>query len=403
MILDKEKTLVQSSFLTRKKEGKKFKLTHMISGRQFVVDEKTIEVLDYFSDPQLVKSEELSEGMKSSLSVMLSSGMLIDVESETKETFDSNLKNDSLFGFKQYEDTEKENKVVFLGVPYGGGNNYSDETGKFPYLFREYLTKHGLLLKPNAEPNYHFLGNNAEVYNLDDLIKNEKVRDAGDVFIHHYESRYDIYKKIEFLFGKLVRNNKVPFAIGGDHSISYPIISSMTTRYPNFNVLHFDAHTDIYCNQFQGILDNNGLHHHGNFVTKCLELENLNTYYQFGIRGINNAFHKNTDPKLKVFWSDQIKDVLKHDKPLEIPDDEYYYITFDIDVLDPCIAPGTATPLPGGFSFEEMLQLFKKIGLENKKIIGVDFVEVNKEKDPNGLTMSLSAQIILNLLNYIKL
>jgi len=403
MYNNQEVTLVRSSFLRKQREDEqKYKLIHLVSGRQFSVDEDTINVLDYFKNPKVIKDGDLSANMKASIEYMVKSGLLIHAEELATETYHRTSKSHALFGFRQYEELDQENQVVFIGVPFGGGNHASSGTGRFPGFLREYLHKHNLRLSANANPDYHFLGNNREIHQLETLVKEEKVRDAGDIFIHHFEPKREVYDKIKHLSGKVIQNNKVPFSIGGDHSISYPIIASIAERYESFNVLHFDAHTDVYDSYYQSILDNNGLHHHGNFVSKCLELDNLKKYYQFGIRGINNAFHRTNSDKLEVYWADYLKSILYTLEEIDLPEDEYYYITFDIDVLDPCVAPGTATPIPNGFSFSEVIQLFRKLKLQNKKIIGIDFVEVNKEKDPLEMTMSLSAQLILNLLNFIK-
>jgi len=86
-----------------------------------------------------------------------------------------------------------------------------------------------------------------------------------------------------------------------------------------------------------------------------------------------------------------------------LPEDQNYYLSFDIDVLDPSIAPGTATPMPNGLTFEEVMRLFERLELQNKRIVGLDFVEVNVERDSYDLTISMAAQLILNMLNFIKI
>ncbi len=398
-----EQTLVKSSFLrTTQAEDESFKIAHIISGRQFVVDQATVEVLDYFKEPQLVKEEELSTDMSKSLKYMIKGGMLVELDKQLQETYHLKLSNNTLYGFKEYNAGVKEQQVVFIGVPFGSGNPSSSYPKYFPEHLRRYISNHNLKLNGKSKPNYQFLGNNGEIHHLENLIKEQKVRDAGDIFIHHYESRKEVYSKIEHLIEQISFNNKIPFSIGGDHSISYPIISALAKNNEKFNVLHFDAHTDIYSSSYEKILDKNGLHHHGNFVSKCLELPQLNKYYQFGIRGINNAFHKDEDPKLEVYWAGQLKSMLKSGAQIELPEDEKYYITFDIDVMDPSVAPGTATPIPGGFFYEEALELFERLGLKNKNIIGIDFVEVNKQHDIQNLTTALATQLILNLLNCVK-
>ena len=222
--------------------------------------------------------------------------------------------------------------------------------------------------------------------------------DAGNIYVHHYESRKNIYEKIELISNEFFQNKDIPFFIGGDHSITYPIIKSACKNYQNVNILHFDAHTDTYNSLYNNILDNNQLHHHGNFVNKVLELENVEKYYQFGVRGIINSTELE-NKKIIPYWAHTLKESIKQ---IELSEDENYYITFDIDVLDPSFAPGTATPVPMGLSVFDIHNLFDHL-LKNKKIIGIDFVEVNPSKDINSTTLNLAIELIFKLLSFIKL
>ena len=149
---------------------------------------------------------------------------------------------------------------------------------------------------------------------------------------------------------------------------------------------------------YNNILDKNQLHHHGNFVNKVLELENVVKYYQFGIRGIINSTGFE-NKKIILYWAHTLKENINQ---IELPENEYYYITFDIDVIDPSFAPGTATPVPMGLSVFDIHNLFNHL-LKNKKIIGIDFVEINPSKDINSTTLNLAIELIFKLLSFIKL
>lgn len=399
-----DSTLVRSGFIRIQKErNDEYKVTHLVTGKQFKVSQSTIDVLSYFKEPKHLKGIEISPKMLSSLEFLIHKGILVDFHQPIKDTFKTTLPHTNLFGFDEYNAHNNQQSIVMVGVPFGGGNASSSETRRFPTTFRNFAQSYNLRFTDRDKINYRFLGNgNDKPIYLGEHIQQKTIQDGGDVFVHYYESRSDVYKKIELIFGDLFAKGHIPFAVGGDHSISYPIIKSAATHVPSFSVLHFDAHTDVYSSAFETILEDKGLHHHGNFVSHCLRLESLNQYYQFGIRGVNNAFHQDESPKLKIAWIDEVRQFLNGQLEIVLPSDEFYYITFDIDVLDPSIAPGTATPVPNGLTFSEILALFQKLKLHEKKIIGLDIVEVNPKSDPNNITISIATQIITNLLNIVS-
>lgn len=103
--------------------------------------------------------------------------------------------------------------------------------------------------------------------------------------------------------------------------------------------------------------------------------------------------------KIIQFWTDSIRN---NTELIDLPKKENYYVTFDIDILDHSFAPGTATPVPNGLSILDIYKLFEQL-LKNKNIIGIDFVEVNPDKDINNITMSLATELIFRMLSYIKI
>jgi agmatinase len=278
----------------------------------------------------------------------------------------------------------------------------SRDTYKFPDYLRAFLDRK-LKFSRTRKINPKILGCDVSMKKLDALIQNNALSDAGNVYVHGFETRRDIYQKISAIANEILERGHIPFTIGGDHSISYPLIRSVALNHESFNVIHFDAHTDVYSSSFDEILELNGLHHHGNFVSHCVQLPQLKKYYQFGIRGFSNAFTENIPDKVKSYWTQDVKAIIAGEKSIRLPKNEKYYLTFDIDVLDPLIAPGTGTPEPNGLWFDDIINLFKKLNLNNKNIIGIDFVEVNPTRDNNNVTTLIATQIILNLLNCIKL
>lgn len=397
-----EKTLVKSSFLKIQARKEGFNVLHLVSGRQFDVCKATIGVVEHFKRPREIKLDELNPSMHQSIQRLISCGILVDTAQANQETSTTHIPNKTLFKVPAFDPSSSGSKFTLIGIPFGGGNAESSETRKFPHTLRAFAEAYSLNLNQPQRINYNFLGNAGQQIHLDEWIKTQKLADAGDIFIHHFESRSEIYEKITNIFGSIFEKGHRTFGIGGDHSITYPIIKAAAQHHKAFSVLHFDAHTDLYSSSYEPILNGNGLHHHGNFVEKCLMLPQLNTYYQFGIRGVNNIFHQDAHPKLKIMWADEVKRKLRLNLIDALPHDQSYYITFDIDVLDPSVAPGTATPVPNGLFFEEILQLFNDLKIAERNIIGVDFVEVNPKYDAHNVTVSLASQLIINFLNLIK-
>jgi agmatinase len=140
----------------------------------------------------------------------------------------------------------------------------------------------------------------------------------------------------------------------------------------------------------------------------CLELPQLERVYHFGVRGLSNRFSASSD-KQRILWLEDIRTFLATQKPSGVwaelagePDDCYYYITLDIDVLDPAVAPGTATPVINGLNLNELVTLFRRL-LPNKRIIGLDLVELDPTLDHHGLTTQCAINLLLHLLNLVVL
>jgi agmatinase len=394
--------LQKSSFVKIQKEGKVYRIIHNVSGKQFVVDKKAIDVINLFEKPTTLEECNFDQLVENSIIYLVNNGVLVPTTNKKAALNRRQLVAQKLFGVKEYKPNQKDKNVVFLGVPFGGGNPVSRDTYKFPDYLRAFLDRK-LKFSRTRKINPKILGCDVSMKKLDALIQNNALSDAGNVYVHGFETRRDIYQKISAIANEILERGHIPFTIGGDHSISYPLIRSVALNHESFNVIHFDAHTDVYSSSFDEILELNGLHHHGNFVSHCVQLPQLKKYYQFGIRGFSNAFTENIPDKVKSYWTQDVKAIIAGEKSIRLPKNEKYYLTFDIDVLDPLIAPGTGTPEPNGLWFDDIINLFKKLNLNNKNIIGIDFVEVNPTRDNNNVTTLIATQIILNLLNCIKL
>jgi agmatinase len=131
-----------------------------------------------------------------------------------------------------------------------------------------------------------------------------------------------------------------------------------------------------------------------------MAVEGVTAFHQFGIRGINNITADAPLEKQRIYWIGQTREIAAGASPLDLPDDAPYYVTLDIDVLDPSEAPGTTTPVPGGLRYPELIALIDRV-LHGRRVVGVDLVEIDPERDVNNVTTHIGVELLLLLLNYL--
>ncbi|MGB1236684.1 MAG: agmatinase [Pseudomonadales bacterium] len=190
-------------------------------------------------------------------------------------------------------------------------------------------------------------------------------------------------------FTQLVDSGVATLALGGDHFISYPIVKAYAQKHGALSLIHFDAHCDTWRDESDRI-------DHGTMFFHAAEqgLVDPERSAQIGIRTHNSESHG-----YNVFDADtvhrdgvaQIAQRVKH-----IVGDRPCYITFDIDCLDPSCAPGTGTPVIGGLSSAQALELLRALAGVN--VVGMDVVEVSPSYDVGQITSLAAATVALNLL-----
>ncbi|MBK9529937.1 MAG: agmatinase [Acidobacteria bacterium] len=168
---------------------------------------------------------------------------------------------------------------------------------------------------------------------------------------------------------KLLASDKFICMLGGEHSVSAPIIQAHNEKYENLSVLQIDAHADLR-DEYDGTL-----HSHASIMARVVKDLRIPSV-QVGIRSISSdeARSLKGDLPTKIFWARDI--VGKTDWIDEAIDGltENVYLTIDIDGLDPSIVPTTGTPEPGGLGWYETLTLIRKLA-EKKRVVGMDLVE----------------------------
>lgn len=185
------------------------------------------------------------------------------------------------------------------------------------------------------------------------------------------------------------RSGKSPFALGGEHLVSLPLIRAAAEAYPNLHVIHIDAHADLADTYFDEPVT------HATVMRRVLDFLPLHQFAQFGIRSADR-------PEAEYIAAESIAHFpFAVDQPLtdylhELDVDVPLYVSIDIDVLDPAFAPGTGTPEAGGIAPNELLSAIGR--LRNRRIVGCDLVETAPDLDPTGCTAVLAAKLVREML-----
>ncbi|MDH7577783.1 MAG: agmatinase [Bacillota bacterium] len=191
------------------------------------------------------------------------------------------------------------------------------------------------------------------------------------------------FKRIEQICRVLVEDDKLPFFLGGEHLLSFPVIKVLAEFYPNLAVLHFDAHADLR----DDYLGEN--YSHATVIRRICEVVGSQAVFQFGIRsGTKEEFIYGRS--FTNFYPFTLSEALEACRPHLTG--RPLYVTLDIDLVDPAYAPGTGTPEPGGFTPQEAFYIFDI--LQGLHVVGCDFVELAPPYDPSGITSLLAAKLV---------
>ena len=224
-----------------------------------------------------------------------------------------------------------------------------------------------------------------------------QVADIGDLAINTF-SLSDSLRIIAESYGAILKHSTIPVAIGGDHSITLPILRAIAAKHGPVTLVHVDAHADVNDEMF-GERET-----HGTVFRRAYE-EGLITpekTYQIGLRGTGYTAEDFTEAAAWGFqqflapelWGrdlGQIGAEIRRDIG-----DRPTYITYDIDSLDPAFAPGTGTPEIGGLTTAQAMQLIR--ALRGLDVVGCDLVEVSPPYDTTGNTALVGANLLFELL-----
>jgi agmatinase len=225
------------------------------------------------------------------------------------------------------------------------------------------------------------------------------VADVGDV---PFSGRYDLaaaHAEIEAWIGSMAAQGVLPLSVGGDHSISHPILRAVGRDRP-VGMIHLDAHSDT-----GGPTDGERFNHGAPFRNAVLDgvLDPTRTV-QIGLRGASEYLYEfATDAGMTCIHAEEI-DLMGIPaviaKAREVVGEGPVYLSFDIDVLDPAFAPGTGTPEIGGLTTREAQAILR--GLKGIDLVGGDVVEVAPQYDATANTAHAAAQMLFEILSLVR-
>lgn len=258
----------------------------------------------------------------------------------------------------------EENDIVIVGVPFDSNSSF---------------------LRGSAfawESLWSFANKGSSNWSSEngvDVSKEKGVKIYGKIRTKDYFGIEDEIKKI------LVEKAKI-ISIGGDHSITFPIVKAFSKFFRNLEILHFDAHPDLY-EEYEY-----NRYSHACTFARIMEEELVRKVISIGVRASTPhqlAQSKKFRVEIIPMENLELAFKLKFQNPL--------YISIDMDCLDPAFAPGVSHIEPGGLSTRELLNIIKKI--KAPFLVGADIVEFNPVKDTNEITSSVVFKILKELIS----
>lgn len=206
------------------------------------------------------------------------------------------------------------------------------------------------------------------------------VEDIGDLPLGETTGDPDL---IRAAITAAAADGAVPLSLGGDHMVTFPIVAALAEVHGTLNILHFDAHPDLY-DDFEG----DPLSHASPFA-RIMEAGHARRLVQFGIRTLN----RHCRDQAQRFGVEIVE--MRDFAPDRVPiPDGPLYISIDLDGFDPAYAPGVSHHEPGGPSVREFLSVLHRV---RSPIVGADIVELNPSRDVNGVTATLAAKLVREL------
>lgn len=295
----------------------------------------------------------------------------------------------TFFGAPACQDLDElDAQVGIIGIPFDQGVNVPFEVpgqSQGPDTIRK------------CSPTLFYDISEVGLFDPDDqkeYLKGVKMADCGNAIIvgNDFEGNF---ARIENAYRKIINAGALGVAIGGDHSISYPLVKACD-RFDELDVIQFDAHLDFGDELLGAKYTNNSN------MKRISELRFVDNITAIGIRHtIKEEWDDAVASGTNIITPGQIsKEGIQSVTDRVIPSAKNIYVTIDIDVLDPGQAPGTTIPVPGGIYYEQMLQALKVICTKGN-VVGFDITEFHPINDHKHVTAWLVSWIVARFIGYI--
>lgn len=241
-----------------------------------------------------------------------------------------------------------------------------------------------------------------------DIFDDFKAVDTGDFAIPLSYVDRDM-DAVENQLYELLEKGVKTIGVGGDHTLSYPELLALKRKFDKVAFVHFDSHTDTWDwpDENGNTLINHGTPFRLAIQHDCIDMDHA---IQIGMRGGFGTLEDHDfalEHGMQIIFGNELHEMGMSacaKRIREVVGDTPVFVTFDIDFLDPAVAPGTGTPIVGGFTTAEALQILRE-GLTGLNIVAMDLVEVAPAYDPTGQTQVVANEILrefLSILSYNK-
>lgn len=224
---------------------------------------------------------------------------------------------------------------------------------------------------------------------LDRELEDVKFFDAGDIPLPFGNPEKSLLE-IETYVHTLLKDDKIPMGMGGEHLVSLPVMKAVASKYDDLAIIHFDAHTDLREN-YEG-----EEYSHSTPIRKIADHIGPTNVYSFGIRsGMKEEFEWAKEQGMHISKFEVLEPLKEILPTLE---GRNVYVTIDMDVLDPAHAPGTGTVDAGGITSRELLASIHAIAASGVNVVGFDLVELAPVYDHSDQTANTASKLIREMI-----
>ena len=283
---------------------------------------------------------------------------------------------------------ELDADVAFIGMPFDQGTFGRPGARYGPDALRDAPRAYSYL-DPYGQGKYAEGFFDADAG--DELLRGVTMADCGNVTVVPSDVLHN-FERLAGVVRRVAQRGAMPVILGGDHAVTFPAVAGLAQFAP-LDIVHFDAHLD-YTHHYHGAMLT-----HGSPIRRCHELEHVGNITSVGIRSVRREpYEEAVSHGNGIITLRQFREIGPEAVAESIPVGSNLYITFDVDVLDPSLAPGTGTPETGGLFYQESRECLLAL-LDKSNLVAFDIVEVAPPYDNSQLTVQVAARLLQDILS----